>query len=462
MNLVDTETSCLADASKVDDNFAAVDVAVTALEARVTALESNPATGGNFTSVKDFGAIGDGTTDDTTAIADALAAARTKAGTVFFPAGVYLTGTITVQHRDTLIGENRYNTTIKLNTGANAAVIQGTNAYALFSAPTYSLTDGANEVVIQNLTVDGNRANNLTSGDGIAIWGYGMTIRDVTIRNCRHDGLSTAWSDGSVSMEGTFQNIVIDTVGYHGWRFNGPHDTHADSVMVIDASQEADNAFNGVQVDTSGNGRFFNLHVWHRSTSTNRCWAAFSSAGACEVVASHFEGCRTQQVRHNGVGDRFIGCMIYAPFGADNTPLVVFNGARNQHLGCNYLAGDGVSTNNKVYAIQIGDSAAAWNNQVTDGHFHGFDKKSPFNFYNSGGLNRVTGRGYAAAAGVATFTGTVLATDEVDYHQSGTVINYRKPQALAVYASNAAAASAGVPVGGQYVLSATNAVTVRV
>lgn len=42
-------------------------------------------------NVKDFGAVGDGTTDDTAAINSAYDAANTKSAKVFFPAGTYLT-----------------------------------------------------------------------------------------------------------------------------------------------------------------------------------------------------------------------------------------------------------------------------------------------------------------------------------------------------------------------------------
>lgn len=461
LSLIDT-TAAIADADKVDTNFSAVGTAVNDLDIRVTSLEASPTTGGSFISVKDHGATGDGVTDDTATISTALTAARAAGKTLFFPSGVYLTDTITVQHKDRLFGENRYETIIKLNDSVNGTVIQGTDAYTLFTTPIYSLTDGANEVVIENLTVDGNRANNLTSGDGIAIWGYGTVIKDVTIRNCRNNGLRTAWSDGSVSMEGTFVNIVIDTVGANGWRFNGPHDSFISSFMVIDASQNADNTHTGILIEASGNGRFINAHVWHRSTSTNRCYAAIQSAGACEVVASHFEGCRYQQVRHNGSGDRFIGCLIYAPFSdGSGRALVVFNGASNQHIGNKYIGGDGVYTDDLTYAIQFGEGTSAWDNQVIEGLFQNFHNKTPFNFYNSIGLNRVTGRGYCSASGVTTFAGTVHATDEVDYYQTGTTINYRKPQGYPVYASNIAAASGGVPVGGLYILSTTNALTVR-
>lgn len=59
-------------------------------------------------SVKDFGAVGDGVTDDTAAIQAAInaVAARTYGGTVYFPAGQYaVTTTLTVPAKVSLLGE---------------------------------------------------------------------------------------------------------------------------------------------------------------------------------------------------------------------------------------------------------------------------------------------------------------------------------------------------------------------
>ncbi len=55
-------------------------------------LQAHAATVSAGVNVKDYGAVGDGTTDDTTAIANALATGRS----VLFPAGTYLTGAQTV------------------------------------------------------------------------------------------------------------------------------------------------------------------------------------------------------------------------------------------------------------------------------------------------------------------------------------------------------------------------------
>ena len=45
-------------------------------------------------NVKDFGALGDGETYDTSAIQQALDSASKDGGTVYFPQGTYLTGTL--------------------------------------------------------------------------------------------------------------------------------------------------------------------------------------------------------------------------------------------------------------------------------------------------------------------------------------------------------------------------------
>ena len=418
-----------------------------------------------FVWPEQFGAQGDGVTDDTQALRDMLVAARSTRAAALIPAKTYRFSTLTVESDDCIVGVSQEKSVIKLLDGVNNDLILGKDAYALWNAPAWgNFEEGANRVTIENLTLDGNRENN-TAGAGLFLWGYRTNFRNLNIKNCASNAMWTAFWDGNLPMEGTFENILIDTCGENGWLYSGPHDGHVSNVRVVDAGQKADNIYDGIALFQHGNngtnGRFLNCHSWHRSTATNRMRYAASvgSYGGSEFLGCHFEGGR-RQLLVTSPNNRFIGCAIYAPFGPAGAALVDLGANANQFLGCRFSSGDGSITEDDTYAINFYNNAAG--NIISGCYFSGF-KNTPFQFSASGGENQISAcAGFTAGGGLTTFAGTPASNDAIDYVQGGTFINYRKPAPYGAYANDAGAASGGVPVGGLYRNSTTGALTLRV
>ena len=89
----------------------------------------------DFVSVKDFGAVGDGVTDDTAAIQAAITDAA--GGTVYFPNGTYVVGALNsfAAAGMTYVGESQFQTIIKPTSGFTGSIFSffnkaaGTSAY---------------------------------------------------------------------------------------------------------------------------------------------------------------------------------------------------------------------------------------------------------------------------------------------------------------------------------------------
>jgi hypothetical protein len=123
-------------------------------------------TGDQMLNVRAFGALGDGSTDDSTAIASAITTAASMAtgGVVYFPAGTYVHTGITINSSNvTLAGSGRSQTVLKLTNGSN------TDSISISGVGTVNVT-------IQDLMIDGNKGNQTGTSHGIII----MTPYDTT------------------------------------------------------------------------------------------------------------------------------------------------------------------------------------------------------------------------------------------------------------------------------------------
>jgi parallel beta-helix repeat protein len=140
-----------------------------------------PADGRAHLNVRDFGAVGDGRTDDTAALQAAIAAAPADGAVVFVPAGVYLVDALkSVLLRDNLVLELANAATLR-------AMPNASKWYAIL------LARGSRNLAVRGGTLQGERNEHLGTGGE---WGMGLhllgcedvLVEGVTARDCWGDG----------------------------------------------------------------------------------------------------------------------------------------------------------------------------------------------------------------------------------------------------------------------------------
>ena len=170
----------------------------------------------DFVSAKDFGAVGNGVADDTTAIQNAVNSFGASSGSVYLTSGTYLvSSTISIPSNVTLFGDNDA-TTIKRNTSVtpfDIFIVLSTNniTFANFVIDGVAKLDNATVsnrysairilanggAMPNNITIDGIYIKSTTSGEIQSEGNRGaITLEDcynVQVQNCRfYDNRATA------------------------------------------------------------------------------------------------------------------------------------------------------------------------------------------------------------------------------------------------------------------------------
>ena len=180
-------------------------------------------------SVIDFGAKGDGTTDDTRAIQKAIDAAK---GIVWFPPGAYLVTRGLVVKNDNVV---------LMGCGKNTASILVAAAY--FDVVTIKGMRSS----VNGLAIDGNK----TCKDGIVINGTQSEVENCIVQNCLGNGIVAPYPNHNKNI----RNCKVYT-GKQARILVSSND------MYIGDCEIANNEGNQQVILAGANNRIFNCHIW--------------------------------------------------------------------------------------------------------------------------------------------------------------------------------------------------------
>ena len=220
------------------------------------------------TSVESFGAVGDGVTDDTTAIQNALNSLSTDGGELFFPAGrYYITSALSVPSNVYLRGAGVGATTMYHPSSQcfrNSNWGTGSNSYITVENFTFDAgatfdggvsMDGCSDLRCNNLTFINVKPTGVTVGIGVA--STAVDINDIFISNCRFDVpdygivLDSIPSGGNSIRSAVITNCTFDIV----W---GSAVSLADDVKDVAITNNVFN-LNASNVDQEGIG----VKIWN-------------------------------------------------------------------------------------------------------------------------------------------------------------------------------------------------------
>lgn len=210
----------------------------------------------NGYNVKAFGAVGDGTTNDTTAIQDAINAAHanTTGGLVYFPTGTYSITDLTYYTNVSLKGDSREASILKARTGTTN-MLYYTNLSSDTFAPFYTY--------IRDLQFDGNSVVSVT---GIRLLNSPFfTIEDVRVHHC-DIGL---YATGNYLANITGSRFTFNRIGLYFGRAALPTTANLPNEITISHSSITANTEWGLEADKISSLILTSIDVEQNGTSAD-------------------------------------------------------------------------------------------------------------------------------------------------------------------------------------------------
>ena len=269
-------------------------------------------------SVKDFGAVGDGVTDDTAAIQAAIGYAATYATeigmAVYFPRGSYLYSALTVAVSHVKLKGNGDARLIKSGATGDGLTIKSTGA-RIFGNQITGLVFASNVTGVSGRLIYCENVGQLTIKDvvitnfpaagyrGVEFYNVSQSILGAAIQNCVERGFYARDCTDVTPVSGSRS----DNNGSHGWEFDTCSGVYATDItaygntgngyrivgnIVSPVLATAGNSFHfykGCIADTSGSDNWF-ISALIKSTLTG-CWGSTQKNTTIDLSGFVVTGC---------------------------------------------------------------------------------------------------------------------------------------------------------------------------
>lgn len=290
--------------------------------------------------VRDYGATGNGTTDDAASINNAIAAAATAGGgIVYLPPGTYsvTAGIVLTADRIILRGAGK-STIIKPTSGAN---------YDVISTP-IPATEGTAGYIhyylgVENLAIDCSLATGTTAGKGNGIHFYGVRyshIRDVNITTCLNWGilLDGDITNFSYSIDVRGNKIINGSAGIMV-TFSEEAFITCNDILQANLTTAAQQPSFGTQSNVGYLVRFLSGYsllmgnVIGSSGSHTSAAVQVENSGPTRIEGNRFDQCRYQAIRTTAPNTVIIGNQIGNPSSVGSVEGIKLGSAKNTVIG---------------------------------------------------------------------------------------------------------------------------------
>ena len=173
-------------------------------------------------------------------------------------------------------------------------------------------TGGIADWSIQSMTLDGNKANNGTTGYGIRVYGYRYILRDLHIKDFFTNGIYSQWaSASSENMEARVDNVRVysTTSSADGSGTNvywlGPHDSVFTGCFFFYGAAKG---FESAHVDKSAGLIFDSCHAY----GNNQTYGFYLTGNGCSFNNCVSEGASSAQVYVNANNTRITNLYAFA------------------------------------------------------------------------------------------------------------------------------------------------------